>query len=656
MSRTQINIASSIPTSQQGLKPYYDVKCPSCDLVQIYVPRTGNTIMNYAKFTCEDCKKRNNVLCNQIIIKKKHSKRSRKGITREEKGRKGKKEEENDLLALPEFDPSFKQFCRWWSYPAYRGLFEWQLVSHELLWPTKFSMELVHRKAGKSIKYCAEYEWAILYQNFDVLLLGWTDRRKEIALYVYTFFLQRDLIEQDKRTSPYHFRTKNGGKFDCYLITGKETLGMHAMGRQDRFVDLDEFEKAELMQLLNDYDEDIEFGPVELEEFIKSREGSERKLWISIDDPIDITFMKERYREKTLEMRFDSTLYSIDPDKWTFTGTHKFQGDIFDYWTNKFGTDLVKYVRGPINKDGTLLCPELYTHPSLATYQDDLAKGKKCLVEIRKHVGEYAYHSEWCQDPHPVTGEIWDHLVFDDLLDTPVNIKYDLCYITIDRATTVKIESSYTGCFVGLRHTMSGIRVITHDFTQKIALEELLIKINNFLIRFRETYRTVRLILIVEKQGGGDDFITLARTRIEFTQIVKGKLIRIPNKIPELAIIIEIHNTGEKLQRIEDRLTAPLNNERIHFISTLQGSEGVQQVLNFPNSAYLDAPDCLANAEFVLLDYEITGGLTRVQNLQKAYRRKVKDLSEEEQFEVEKRLKQEEILKRNIKKRSVFEI
>jgi len=99
--------------------------------------------------------------------------------------------EDNSLIPLPKNnkDPGFKKFCRWYSYPRYKGAYKWQLESHNKLWPSTYSMELVHRDAGKSIKYAAEYQWAIQFKETDVLLLGWTARRKEVAAFVYAFLI-----------------------------------------------------------------------------------------------------------------------------------------------------------------------------------------------------------------------------------------------------------------------------------------------------------------------------------------------------------------------------------------------------------------------------------------------------------------------------------
>lgn len=531
------------------------------------------------------------------------------------------KDEEVDieslLIPLPKEDPGFFEFCRWWAFPKFKGLYGWQKEHHDATWDAEYEMTLVPRDHGKSVEYTQKYQWAMWYKGFDVLLLGWTDRRKEVALNTYAFFYKRDLIDRDKRTSHLHFRLKNGGKFDCYLISSKETLGMHSLGKQARFENIDDKEWKRLESLYKNEDET--FDKNALKTYLKEQKLSERNLWISIDDPIDISFMKETHKEKDLEMRFDSSLYPIHPAKWSFTGTHKFEGDFFDFIKRKFSEDLVVYKKGTMRENGTPLCPEKFTHPDLPTYKIDLLKhearlvddkikpilkkGKRIkktpkldLAKLRHHVGEYAWWSEYEQDPHPITGDVWDHIKTVDLLEEPINRKYDTCWISIDRATTQKKTSSYTGCIIGLRHMITGHRTITHDWTSKITLEELLIKVNNFIIEFRKKYENIRIVLIIEKQGGGDDFIEMGRSRRYFLH--EGK--QIENKIGILCEIIPLHNVGEKKQRIHDRLYLPIKNELIGLMSTLEHSELKNEILKFPYFPKLDGIDALANAEYEL--------------------------------------------------------
>ncbi|MCP4651571.1 MAG: hypothetical protein GY853_16025 [PVC group bacterium] len=516
--------------------------------------------------------------------------------------------EREGVTPLPTEDPGFPMFMRWFSIPEYAGLYDWQQEHHDLTWEAKYDMTLAPRDHGKSVTLNGKYQWAMQFKEYDVLLLGWTDRRKEIAQYVYNFFSFYNLIESDKRTSPFHFKILNGGRFDCYLITSKETLGMHSEGDQNRFSRISEAEFDEYQSLFGITKADEEDGVSaddrpftldELKEYVASRTTTHRKLWISIDDPIDISFMKERHKEDMLELHFNSSLYGIHPDKWSFTGTRKFEGDFFDFISEKFGAELVKYVRSTMNPDGTLLCPEKFTHPTVSRFQEELNEGKRDLSQVREHIGEYAWHSEYEQNPHPVTGEVWDHLCFVENLETPLNRKHDICFISVDRATTLRRTSDYTGCIIGLRETQSGRRIITHDYSGHEAFDQLLHRINNFIVDFHNKHPHPVIILVVEKQGGGDDFITMATNMREFL-LPDGT--RVKNSIPELAIIEPIHNTGEKLERIRQRLRAPIVNERVQFMSTLRHSEIAREILNFPHSAKLDAIDALANSEFILLE------------------------------------------------------
>ena len=509
----------------------------------------------------------------------------------------------NDYPPLPVKDPGFAKFARWLSVPAYAGLFQWQEEHHELTWKAEYEMTLAPRDHGKSVEYTEKYQWAMQYQGFDVLLLGWTDRRKEIAQYVYNFFLHYGLVVRDKRTSPFHFQIVNGGRFDCYLITSKETLGMHSEGDQARFDNMTDEDWEEFKSMFTvdlDVEADRALVEEELENYIESRLTTDRKLWISIDDPIDISFMKERHKEDSLELHFNSSLYGIHPAKWSFTGTRKFEGDFFDFIEAKFGDELVRYVRKTMDENGKLLCPERFTHPNCSTYVQDLREGKRDLAKIRQHVGEYAWFSEYEQDPHPLLGEVWEAVDYVEFLDTPVNRKHDLCWITVDRATTTNVKTSdYTGCVAGVREIRTGNRITTHDFTGITSFDVLLIKINDFVAEFHAKHEGIAIIMVVEKQGGGDDFITMA-LNMKFFVRPDGTIAK--NVIPDLVVIIPIHNTGNKLQRIKERLNVPLKNRKHKFLSSMRHSEVVREILEYPHPAKIDAIDALANVEFVILE------------------------------------------------------
>ncbi len=84
--------------------------------------------------------------------------------------------------------------------------------------------------------------------------------------------------------------------------------------------------------------------------------------------------------------------------------------------------------------------------------------------------------------------------------------------------------------------------------------------------------------------------------------IFEGK--RVPNMLAKLCVIIQFHNVGDKLQRIQDRLYLPIDNDQIHILNNLMKSEIADEILKFPYYPWLDAIDALANAEFELATVE----------------------------------------------------
>ena len=150
----------------------------------------------------------------------------------------------------------FPLFCKSLSYPPYYGLFRWQQQCYDIVWSKKMSLVVVPRDSGKSVLWGNVSQHSMQYEGYDVLYLGWTDRRKEVAENIYNFFLLWELVERggSKVASPYHFKIKNGGRFDTYLITSKETLGKHAVGKLDRF---DKLTPEDINQLGREFTEKV---------------------------------------------------------------------------------------------------------------------------------------------------------------------------------------------------------------------------------------------------------------------------------------------------------------------------------------------------------------------------------------------------------------
>jgi hypothetical protein len=308
-----------------------------------------------------------------------------------------------------------------------------------------------------------------------------------------------------------------------------------------------------------------------------SQRDQERGLLIIIDDPIDDTFRDERHKEQKLERRFDSTIYNINPDKFIFNGTKKYEEDFFYYIENKFGDKLVKYVRDTGVEQGELLCPERFTHPELDTYEADIQEGKRDLQEIREAIGEYWWEAEYEQNPHPITGEVWDDVETQHSITGYHN--YDLVCIAIDRATTQNESSDYTGVVEILREGKTQNKLVTKDLTGKYGFRATLDLIQELYEDARDKFPRARVIVVIEKQGGGDSLINYAEETAGFS-FRNG--------------LIPVHSTRNKEFKIKDFLETPIKRGYMTFLSTLRNSELISEILTFPYCSKFDAIDALA--------------------------------------------------------------
>lgn len=231
------------------------------------------------------------------------------------------------------------------------------------------------------------------------------------------------------------------------------------------------------------------------------------------------------------------------------------------------------------NGNRVLIAPELYTLEHF---------------EAMKAEDYRSFQAEMMQDPTVLGGELFKKVYYDDFAKIPYVNHYHMFFIYIDRATTTGIRSDMTGIVCGLRENVTGTRLVTHDLTQKIPIEKALVKLNRLVRKFRLQYEHIMIALVIEKQGGGDDFISLIHNRSDFGNKHEYNYLR------EYCNLTEIHTTGDKKQRIEDRLEAPIKNGRIRFLSTLSNSILVNQILDFPNNDYLDAIDALSSGDYVI--------------------------------------------------------
>lgn len=586
------------------------VECPKCSNIQFYKPKTKLSIVTRARCHIKECSTYFRVMDygaseEQIQELKKKSKRivkkAKKNNINIKEEKNAQKQEETTLKSTLPDQITFPLFCKYLSYPGYAGLYQWQKDCYTEIKGAKFAEVKVPRDTGKSILFGDLCQYLMQYQQYDILYLGWTDRRKDVAMNIYNFFFIWDQIARFK--SEYHFTIKNGGRFDCYLITSKDTLGKHSAGKFNRFEDISEDDLLELAEFDQDFSKEVR------ERYLLDK-NPQRKLLIIIDDPIDDSFRDERTKEDSLERRFKSTIYNINPDKFIFTGTKKFEGDFFDFLEGTFKDKMVVFKRAthlkegelhygedPINNPTNVLCPERFTEPDMPSYQDDIipvdegGAGKRDLQEIREDVGEYWWFAEYEQDPHPITGEVFDALTYE--YNRRHMTEYDILVVNIDRATKQKAaiqgsrnkKTSYTGLNSFLREKESRERLVIWDATDFIDFEELLTLVDDYIVNFHKVFSTVEIYLVVEKQGGGEDFISSAKARgFPFVDI---------------AIIKLVHSVRDKIERITDYLKAPINNARIKFLYALKNSKLVEQIEQFPHSSKLDGIDALATGNHV---------------------------------------------------------
>ena len=75
-----------------------------------------------------------------------------------EKKKSGKDEQKDEMvIPLPEKDPGFFNFCKFFAFPRYAGLYKWQKEHHKITWGSKYEETLVPRDHGKSVTYCQKY-------------------------------------------------------------------------------------------------------------------------------------------------------------------------------------------------------------------------------------------------------------------------------------------------------------------------------------------------------------------------------------------------------------------------------------------------------------------------------------------------------------------
>ena len=344
-------------------------------------------------------------------------------------------------------------------YPSYKSLFSWQWDLFKVIEATDNILIVVPRDHGKSIFLTYYIEYLLHVKQMDILLLGWTDRVKQMAMYVYSYFLRNDALNDESimRATTNHFMTNEGIRFDCYGLKEKAILGFHP----------EDFEGKNGMALI-------------------------------IDDPIDESFEMYPSKERDVEARWESTISNINPTKLIISGTRKFEDDFLDYIAKAY-TDITVFHRTPYNEDGSLLCPERWT----------LEK----LIKKRAEIGEYRFSSEYMGNPVPLTGGVW---LESDIHYASIIKKwkeYDQCIISVDAAWTTEETSDYTSIEILLREKGTRQYTVFEDITEKMDFDQILSRIELLYKDLRKQLTWINIKVAIESNGGGILLINLAIAR-----------------------------------------------------------------------------------------------------------------------------------------------
>lgn len=433
---------------------------------------------------------------------------------------------------------------------------------------------LMARGHGKTYIWCWNDQIRLKHFPYNIMLLSETNARLKVGNWVYVWALKNNYLkdpEKYARKSTYqHFDLLNNNRMDIYKYSEEALVGEH-----DYILKLDDVVKRKWRE-----------RPTENEKMIN---------------------------------HFQSNINFIIRTGFEICGTCKFEGDLINHIITNIEdivviiqTPFIECPHGNINEKGTyiecdicrddcLIAPEIHSYDSLMKKKDE---------DIE------AWWAEMMQDPHPMEGGVWSEITTQFEVETPYVKYYDAFFIYVDRATTLNQKSDLTGCVMGLRNYRTGVRLVTHDYTDNIEFEQLLVIINDVVIEIHNKYEHMSIHLIVEKQGGGDDFYTMVTTRNYFE---RGDGTLVENKIRDYCHIEMISSTGNKILRIKDRLYAPIKNARIQFLESLKRSILVESILMFPNCKYFDAIDALATGDFYMSQLPIVNIDRYIETLRISY-------------------------------------
>lgn len=470
---------------------------------------------------------------------------------------------------------------------------KWGILVHEVEGFHKIRRYL---KTGIMFKWARGYgktflatwfiEWSMDRLGYPWLYLSETAIMNDVSFWVWQWAKKSKTIvaseRGDKQNTYTQFELRNGSVLRIYKYTDEKSTGQHGW-----YLAFDDIIK---------------------------KKWSER--------PSDIKKAKNqwnyslRYIRRKGLMIFGTRKFLGDPLEHLEKMIPKMHIDIHTPYVMVGGFPTWEPLIDPKTEREILWVPELYSWEEL--------EQKKIVPTEDGEDPLLAWQAEMMQNPIPTSGKRWKKVYYEKQLEHMNN--YDICFFYIDRATTVGPNSDYTGFVQGYRRSQTGVRIITNDWTDHIYLEKLLYDLAVFIDKEHRMYGHISFVVVVEKQGGGDDFEESVNLRsnfeweFEYENGVKERKV-VYNWIREIAHTHAVTSTGDKKKRIKDRVGAPIDNGMIRFMEYLKDSEVVNNVLDFPYNKKIDALDAVATGDWtMMLTYPVIDGKSYVDNIMNLFK------------------------------------
>ena len=463
---------------------------------------------------------------------------------------------------------------------AFKQIWRWVLIGYMIKWPRGF---------GKTYVATWFIEFTLKYFGWPWLYLSSTDILGDVAYWIYKWAYRNKLIignpvKGGKKNTYTQFELTTGGKLRIFEYLGEEMVGQHGW-----FIFLDDIIK---------------------------------KKWEN--KPSDNLKAKRQW------------LYSISFIRrigLVIVGTRKYQGDPLEFLEDVLTPKGLRVdIKTPYIMEGTfpswepvidintgrelLWVPELYTWEEIE---------QKKIEHDDPEVDAYlAFQAEMMQNPLPRYGGLCEESDIAWASSRPnfADDNVQCVGIGVDCAWTEGIESNNTGIvscvlneveiedkrytrnvwrkrFTFIKTTVGRMPIQTtiskKTGEKRVGILETIQMHCNFLKRY---YPGIRIIIAIERNAGGIPIIDTAirnRDKFPFARYIceDSSPAYINNKLksPNAPIRLGTTHGKDKVARIIAELQNPIKTHECEFLTSLYGTEFMNELLVFPRGKYDDGPD-----------------------------------------------------------------